>query len=498
MGNNATVERELKLEAPREFSLARLEGRLDGYGTTPVELRRLHTIYYDTSDLRLARWGCSLRFRLHDGWTLKLPVPGKAVGFAREEHVFEGNAQRIPPQALDLATAYLRGEMPKPVAELRTLRSRRHLFSPAGDDLAEVVEDDVWVVEHAHVIRRFRQLEIELIGSTPETTLETLADLLRREGAGPPDPIPKNLRALGMRACEPEITVPKLDGDADAGDVVRGALTESVEALVRYDAKLRLAPDADAVHDARVAVRRMRSDLKTFLPVLDRAWASALREKLAWLGDGLAGSRDADVLLARLHYDGESLPDVDRRRIEDALGPICVLRDEAYARLARMLREERYVELLAASVAAAQRPIFNAYARHPACDIAAPVMAGAWKALRKAVRKCGEPPADRDLHNIRIKAKRVRYAAEALTPVVGGPARTFAKKIERLQTILGEQHDAVVACEEVRKRLAAGGTAFLAGELAALENHAAREGRSRWKKAWRKASRKRLRFWRRM
>ncbi len=100
-----TVERELKLEPPDGFSLARLQPRLGDYVLAPVEWRRLHTISWDTADLRLTRWGCSLRYRLRDGWTLKLPVPHEGDALHREEHEFPGGPDAVPAAALDLATA---------------------------------------------------------------------------------------------------------------------------------------------------------------------------------------------------------------------------------------------------------------------------------------------------------------------------------------------------------------------------------------------------------
>ena len=492
---DGTIERELKLEAPETFSLARLGPRLDPYVASPVEWHRLHTVYYDTEDLRLTRWGCGLRYRLHEGWTLKLPIPQSSNALYREEHTFEGGPDAIPADALDLAAAYLRGAMPKPVLELRTLRTKRHLCSDGGDDLAEIVEDDVRVVDGSRVLQRFREVEIELCGGASPETLDLLAKRLRCEGAGRPDPTPKNVRALGPRAREPEIVVPRLGARSRAEDVVRAALAGSAERLIRNDAKLRLAADAEVVHQSRVAVRRLRSDLRSFALVLERAWACALRERLRWIGDHLSAARDADVLLARLERESETLPEADRRCTDDLLVPFREAREGAYRGVGEMLRDARYIALLDEIVDAARRPVLDARANDCACDIVAPLMDEAWKSLRKAVRKRSRPPADRELHRIRIKAKRVRYAAEALSAVVGRRARTFARRVEQLQTILGEHNDAVVAERRLRTLAERPERAFLAGELVLRESEAALDARKRWRKAWRKASRKRDRFW---
>ena len=106
--------------------------------------------------------------------------------------------------------------------------------------------------------------------------------------------------------------------------------------------------------------------------------------------------------------------------------------------------------------------------------------------------KCSRPPSDRELHGIRIAAKRVRYAAEAVEPVAGRPVRLLARRVEGVQTILGEQHDTVVACRALRELT--GENAFFAGELAALEVLAGVKARARWRAAWRTAKRAHRRF----
>jgi CHAD domain-containing protein len=486
---NGTLERELKLAAPPRFSLARMDPQLDGFVASPVRFRRLHTVYYDTPDLRLARWGCSLRFRGGEGWTLKIPVPQRSIALAREEHVFSGDADTIPTGALDLATAYLRGVTPAAVIELRTLRTSRHVLGDGGDDLAEVVEDDVRVVDGTRVVRRFRQLEIELARAAPDELLPVFRKLLREEGAGKPDPVPKNVRALGSDACTAELDVHPPGRSARLGEVARAAFAVSVEHFVRYDARLRLGPDETAVHQARVSIRRLRSDLRTFVRLLDANWARELRERLRWPQDVLSAARDADVVLEAARRAGAALPESDRRIVEDVLAPMRAARERAYDVVREMLRDPRYVPMLCALVDAAKHPPLNQHADRPAAGAVAEILDHSWATLRRRVRARSRPPSDRELHGIRIAAKRVRYAAEAIAPVAGRRAERFGRDAERLQTVLGEQHDAVLACERLRSLNGDGTEAFVAGELAASATAAERAARRAWPKAWRAAKR---------
>ncbi len=461
---------------------------------SPVRMQRLHTTYYDTPDLRLTRWGCSLRLRRGEGWTLKMPVPHEDDAMFREEHVFADEGGGVPARALELATAYLRGAAPRPVAELRTLRTSRHVSTGDGNEVAEVVEDDVRVVEGRRVVRRFRQVEIELSDGTPDGVLDAIGGALRAHGAGEPDPVPKNVRALGGRASTPEIDVPQPSRHATVAAVVQAALARSVERVIRYDAKLRLHADAEAVHRARTAVRRLRSDLRTFRPVLERTWADGLRERLSWLQDGLSEARDADVLIAGVRRRAESLCDADRVAAERVLGELAVARDAAYAHVGAMLRDVRYVVLLQALVDSAKHPVFEPAAEKRARSARRRIVGAVWKTLRKRVRNSTRPPSDRELHRIRIASKRLRYAADAFAPVGARSARRLARAAETVQNILGEQHDAVVAQQRLREVASSDGIAFIAGELAGLERLAAEEARAAWPPAWRTATRARRRF----
>src|SRR3982074_1795458 len=96
-------EREVKLGAGPAFHLPDLNGVVDGIEVTPPEAVRLETVYYDTPDLRLARWGVSLRHRAGEGWTLKLPPKpgaGQPAGqmLERDELTFQGGSKK-PPEA---------------------------------------------------------------------------------------------------------------------------------------------------------------------------------------------------------------------------------------------------------------------------------------------------------------------------------------------------------------------------------------------------------------
>ena len=98
----------------------------------------------------------------------------------------------------------------------------------------------------------------------------------------------------------------------------------------------------------------------------------------------------------------------------------------AHAELLETLRSDRYVALLDRLVEAASAPGFlPPQASLPARPIPK-LVRRPWHRLAKRAKALGDEPTDAQLHEIRIRTKRVRYAAEAAAPIVGKPARAFA------------------------------------------------------------------------
>lgn len=328
---------------------------------------------------------------------------------------------------------------------------------------------------------------------------EELAERLRRAGAATPDPTPTYNRALTRSASQPrEVLVPRLASGATAGEVVRRAIAASVVRLTEHDTMMRLGTDPRGVHQARVATRRLRSDLRTFRALLDREWASALRDELDWLARLLGVVRDGDVMLERMRRHVAQLPEVDARGAAAVVATLEATRGEAHARLLEALRGERYFALLDRLVAAANAPALLLEADVPAATVLPGLVHRRWRRLARRVKTLGDPPADEELHAVRIDAKRVRYAAEAAAPLLGRQARAFARAAAALQGVLGDLNDAVVAERWLRGwagQSRSAPAAYAAGELAGLERAAAQETRARWGRAWKQLASPTLRSW---
>jgi CHAD domain-containing protein len=489
------LEREVKLAVTPGFRLPDLDDVAAAVETSPVDERRLETVYYDTPDLRLARWNCNLRLRQGEGWTLKLPTTSEGPTLTRRELEFPGGGGRPPEAAVALIIAYVRRSTLVPVASLSTLRRRVQLKNREGAVLAEVVDDDVSVIQGLRVQSRFREVEVELRDPSAERLLDPILARLRGAGAGDEDQASKLVRALGARAtAAPEVDPIPITSTSTAGELVRHVIAVSVASLMRHDPGVRLGDDPEDVHRARVATRRLRTQLRTFRSMLDTEWANALREDLRWLGAGLGTVRDRQVMSQRLRGRTTALIEDDAPLVGELADELQGESEEARARLVLDMRADRYIDLIERLIEASRAPALTAVAQQPAASAVPALAQRDWKRLRKGVSRLPDPPPDAGLHQIRILAKRVRYAAEAAEPVVGKIATQFAEAAAALQDVLGDHQDSVTAQRWLR---GAGQDqrAFVAGELSAIEREAAARDRAEWQKVWKKLNRKRLRRW---
>jgi CHAD domain-containing protein len=486
-------EREIKLETPNtdlsESALDATVAAVDGARIERVESRVLTAYYYDTDDLRLARWGSSLRHRDDEGWMVKLPVSKSGSEVVRDEIRIDsdlrGGAEHPPDAALQLVESLVLGEPVRHVVTLVTHR-RALVLSSNGGPLGELTDDRVRA-ERTNAPAEpseFHELELELVEREDDGGGAANALLHALEGLGcvPSAHGSKVARALGPRASEPpDVAVPELDTRPDAGSVVRYALATSVRQLLLELPVVRLGEDPEGVHQARVALRRLRSDLKTFRPLLDHAWANDLRRRAKWLADGLGDVRDDDVHLEML--EGADAPDA-------ILGVVRRERDEHRTALLAALDEPRTRELLRALVAAATEPVLIGPLDEPADDVLVPHVRKRWKRLRKAVRSLSEQPSTPELHAVRIVTKRCRYAVMASAPALGDEAAAFAKRLGKLQDALGAIHDNELLADRLSE-LAGGlprADGFDTGRVAGRLQSDAAAARAEWPQLWRAAT----------
>ena len=418
-----TVEREVKLAPGDDFTMPELGGEL-------LPSRQFVSTYHDTPDFRLARHGITFRHRIEDGtglWQLKIPR-----GDARLELERPGPPAVPPPELLVLLPALLRGTALGPVARLRT---RRNVTRVTG---AEIADDAVSVLDGQHVRRRFHEVEIELVDGGDEKTLRRLEKRLRRAGAtgGP-------FRAKLYRALEleppTEPTVPRKSPPAVA---LALQLQGQAAALVEHDPGTRLGSDPEDLHQFRVATRRLRAFLRAGRALLQLEPAEALRGELGWLGAALGPARDLDVLIEHFAAEAEVVG-------EGALDLVATLEArlvDARTTLLDALGSGRYLRLL--------DRLDGFVAAPPLADGEPMSLAAIWwretKQLRRSVAALGAEPSDDELHAVRIRVKRARYAADLAAHELGDLGAAFVERAKAAQDVLGAHQDATVGIEQVR------------------------------------------------
>lgn len=287
-----------------------------------------------------------------------------------------------------------------------------------------------------------------------------------------------------------------------SAEVARRVLAARVARLVRALARVLVDEDPEWIHQARCATRALRATLAAFAPLLDLKEAALLDACLRTLGASLGSVRDNDVLIEHIRLLARRLPDVGESAVDELIARCRAVRERAYAGLASELRDNAYPRLLEDLVRSVCRD--SPLIAHPPalrrttlmCD----VMEKPWRRLQEAVRACGDEPTAQQLHAMRIKVKRCRYAAEAVVPLVRDSdvkaAQRFLRRLTRLQDTLGAFQDAVNERRRLRELTAAKLDRFVAGEVAGLEAHVAATARASWRKAWKRAAAHKLRFWR--
>jgi CHAD domain-containing protein len=331
-----------------------------------------------------------------------------------------------------------------------------------------VTVDEVTVMDARRVRDKFVEVEVELRTGSP-AQLDVLAEELADAGAERGSGTPKVFRALHRNGDE------NVSPDSPF-EALQGRLREQLREIERHDPGTRLDHDPESLHDMRVAVRRLRALLRAGQRLVADD-TSGLDERLKELGRVLGDVRDLDVLLERLDEEAAELGAEDAERARSLLAGLRRDRSRARRRMLATLRSEEYLALLDDTGRTIEE-LEPSGAGTSLDELAAK----RFTKLEKAVRSLPEQPTDDELHSVRKKGKKARYAGE-----LAGWKKPV-KRAKKLQDALGEHQDAVVAAERLRV-LAASATpaqAVASGRLIEREKERRAEARAAWPKAWKK------------
>jgi inorganic triphosphatase YgiF len=436
----------------------------------PVQRKDLHSIYFDTDDLQLRDNNISLRTR-SDGHaivqTLKVTKrPSDTVARSEWETLVPDPIPdpslvidpSLPPSFRKLTSADL-----QPVFDVDVKRETRRLTS-------ERAKIDVSIDHGAVVAGRERQalneVELELVDGE--------LDALFAEAQRISDEIDGRLHArtkadvgydLGRSDRKHWSRAPKLRlaGDMTAGESFRLIVLNSLAHLTANDDCARLNLHVEGVHQCRIALRRLRSAMKIYRPLLRRKRIERAGEAVGWLGKVLGTARDLDVLQTELLQ-----PAVDALGEAEQLAPLMARvearRAEAYVAVNEALSSSRYRHLLIDLCALGhardigKRGEGTPGLEQPLADVASAALSRAHQKLLEQGENFAQLSKN-ERHDLRIALKRLRYALDFFERVFKSDARKeFIKRLRRLQDDLGGMNDVAVA-ETMLARFAGVGVA---------------------------------------
>ena len=434
------------------------------------DCRELISVYFDTPGLDLQKAGASLRVRESKGQRVQTLKRGD--GLAREEH--EATiASDAPDPSLgplpDLLPDGARSEL-KPAFHVRVTRRQRLIrFEGAEIELAV----DQGEVRGGKRVSPISEVELELKSGAPEA----LFGLARELSHAAPIYLSfatKSQRGQALVAGCPLHAHRKArvapGPDATVGEVLQAIARSALAAIAANAEVLRQRTEPEAVHQLRVAVRTLRSALGTFRSVAEDGQYPQVKDELRWLARTCNAARNLDVFVEETLTPAEGLQ--PRPRGLDALASaIDAARDQARAEVTQAMSSARFRELLISVTGWADTGAWlsGEAAAQPARPFAARALA---KRRRKLIRD-GRGLAhagDEARHQVRIDAKKLRYAVEGFQGLFRRKAaRRFVERLKALQDELGALNDLATAEVMFDDLALSPEAAFAAGELVGLK-----------------------------
>jgi CHAD domain-containing protein len=265
-------------------------------------------------------------------------------------------------------------------------------------------------------------------------------------------------------------------------DDLRDLLDRQRRAIERSETGVRDGADPEELHRFRVATRRSRALIRASRPLVRDQLASLDRE-LRWLGGVTGEVRDLDVLVGHLQ---ELLPLLDpdqagaeaivaglqRRRLRERDGMLTAIATQRYRDLMR-----RFAEIVPGLHASDGNASLARLARKEI------------DRLSDTYHGLDPDPSDGELHDLRIRAKHARYAAELAATTGGRQFAELANAIGAVQDVIGAHQDAVVAEKRVRE-LATDESRLAAGRIVEHERQLRRQARAVLPDAMRRVERR--------
>ncbi|MEO8115101.1 MAG: CHAD domain-containing protein [Phenylobacterium sp.] len=460
------IDREIELKflcAPRDLAAV-----LAAAPAGDDQSHELISVYFDTPDLDLQKAGASLRVRESGGKRVQTLKRGE--GLCREEY-----EQPISGDVPDPELGPLKALLPrdgagvlKPSFNVRVSR-RQRLVGYGGAQIELAL--DVGEVRGGRRASPISEVELELKRGPPKALFELARELARAaplylsfEG--------KAARGQALVAGAPVLALRKarveLARDATAAEAFQAIARNALAQIAGNAALLREAPDAEAVHQLRVAARRLRSAISTFAPVLGDG--GAVKAELRWLAKACDNARNLHVFAAETLEPAQGLADAPAG-LAALAAAVEAARAPAEGLAYETVGSARFRNLLIEATAWVETGDWLS-----AADGGGSARAFAADSLERRRRKLLKRGRslkradDAGRHAARIEAKKLRYAVEAFESLFRAKAaQRFIERLKALQDELGALNDLATAETLIEGLALEPAAAFAAGELVGLK-----------------------------
>jgi inorganic triphosphatase YgiF len=429
------------------------------------ESRELISVYFDTPDLALQKAGVSLRVRESKGARVQTVKRGE--GLSREEHEAPIVGEEPDPELGPLKALLPQGGRLDPAFNVRVTR-RQRTFHYRGAEIELAL--DQGEVTDGTCRSPICEVELELKSGPPEA----LFALGRELSKAAPLYLSFDGKASRGQALVAGATLQARRGDeirlaarATAAEAFQAVARNALGQIAANAATLRHEPAQDAVHQLRVAARRLRSALSTFRPLVDDAGFSPVKGDLKWLAGSLDEARDLDVFAASVSDQAKALA-TPPPGLDALTAALEAARRRRWAKAAKMASSARFRALMIDVAAWVETGSWLAASPTPAKAFAAHALGARLRKVHKRGKHLAEAD-DAARHRLRIEAKKLRYAAEAFASLYGRrSANRFIGRVKDVQTTLGDLNDLAVAGALVASLKLEPDAAFAAGELVGL------------------------------
>ncbi|MEX2374823.1 MAG: CHAD domain-containing protein, partial [Dehalococcoidia bacterium] len=325
-----------------------------------------------------------------------------------------------------------------------------------GVQVATIELDETTVEPPSAPRASFHRVEVELVDGSVPTDIDrfvtAMADACDLRATS------TSKYAMGLQAASLDprgsLDFGSTTTDPDAGilSFAYGWLRTQWAEFVRHEPGTRLGEDIEALHQMRVATRRLRAALRVFELVLP-APLLRLRDELQWVGHELGAVRDFDVQIEELEARRSAATWAESA----ALTPLILAIEQARAavriQLGQLLDSTRYdalVDEMSHLLRAGAHRGELAETTASVWTFAPPILSQRFRRAQRVTHRLSEVSPASDYHQLRILTKRLRYSLEIFTKLYGPPATNLTGTTKAIQDHLGGHQDAEVAIDRLR------------------------------------------------